>query len=108
MRNRIKVLLVSWVCLANQVYAQAIADRVAYLKNNALVINNVEPDNEDYVDLAALKQSLKDVTIVGLGEPIHHDGSAFKAETRLVKFLHQELGFRVIAFESGFYDCYKA
>ena len=43
-----------------------------------------------------------------MGEPIHYDGSAFKAKTRLVKFLHQELGFSVIAFESGFYDCYKA
>jgi erythromycin esterase len=45
---------------------------------------------------------------VGLGEPIHYDGSTFKAKTRLVKFLHQELGFSVIAFESGFYDTYKA
>ncbi|MGI4734260.1 MAG: erythromycin esterase family protein [Janthinobacterium lividum] len=91
-----------------QVYAQPTAERLAYLKANALVVSNVEPTNEDYTDLAPLKQSLQQVTIVGLGEPIHHDGSAFKAKTRLVKFLHQELGFSVIAFESGFYDCYKA
>jgi erythromycin esterase len=108
MRNGTNLLLVLLVCLAKQVYAQAVADRVAYLENNALVVSNVEPDNEDYTDLAPLKQSLKEVTIVGLGEPIHHDGSAFKAKTRLIKYLHQELGFRVIAFESGFYDCYKA
>ncbi|RZJ94223.1 MAG: hypothetical protein EOO60_03520 [Hymenobacter sp.] len=108
MRNKINLLLLLLSCLANQGYAQAVADRVSYLKDNALVVKNVEPGNEDYTDLAPLKQSLKDVTIVGLGEPIHHDGSAFKAKTRLIKFLHQELGFRVIAFESGFYDCYKA
>ncbi|GAB3636082.1 erythromycin esterase family protein [Hymenobacter arcticus] len=102
------MLLILLIGLANQVQAQAVADRVAYLKGNALIVSNVEPTNEDYTDLAPLKQSLKDVTIVGLGEPIHHDGSAFKAKTRLIKFLHQELGFRVIAFESGFYDCYKA
>jgi erythromycin esterase len=84
------------------------AERVAYVKANALVINNVEPTNEVYADLAPLRKSLQEVTVVGLGEPIHHDGSAFKAKVRLIKFLHQELGFSVIAFESGFYDCYKA
>ena len=89
-------------------HAQSTADRVAYLQDHALVVRNVEPTNEDYADLAPLKQGLQDVTIVGLGEPIHYDGSAFKAKTRLIKFLHQELGFRVLAFESGFYDCYKA
>jgi erythromycin esterase len=91
-----------------QAYAQPTADRLAYLKAKAIVVRNVEPTNEEYTDLAPLRQSLQQATIVGLGEPIHHDGSAFKAKTRLVKFLHQELGFRVLAFESGFYDCYKA
>lgn len=88
--------------------AQSTADRLAYLKANAVVVRNVEPTNEDYTDLVPLKQSLQHVTVVGLGEPIHYDGSAFQAKTRLVKFLHQKLGFSVIAFESGFYDCYKA
>jgi erythromycin esterase len=91
-----------------QAYAQPTADRLAYVKANAIVVRDVEPTNEEYTDLAPLRQSLQQVTIVGLGEPIHHDGSAFKAKTRLVKFLHQELGFSVLAFESGFYDCYKA
>ena len=91
-----------------QAYAQPTAERLAYLKANAIVVRDVKPTNENYTDLAPLRQSLQQVTIVGLGEPIHHDGSAFKAKTRLVKFLHQELGFSVIAFESGFYDCYKA
>jgi erythromycin esterase len=88
--------------------AQLTAERVAYLKSTALIVKNVEPANEDYSDLAPLRQSLQAVTVVGLGEPIHHDGSAFKAKVRLIKFLHQELGFGVLAFESGFYDCYKA
>ena len=81
---------------------------MAYLKENAVVVSNVEPSNEDYTDFALLKQSLQDITIVGLGEQSHYDGSTFKAKTRLVKFLHQQMGFCVIAFESGFYDCYKA
>lgn len=89
-------------------HAQSAADRLAYLQRNAVIVRNVEPNNEDYSDLAPLKQSLQQMTVIGLGEPIHYDGSTFKAKTRLVKFLHQELGFSVIAFESGFYDCYKA
>ncbi|MBW3131021.1 erythromycin esterase family protein [Hymenobacter profundi] len=84
------------------------ADRVAYVQKNALVVSNVDPTNEDYTDLAPLRDRLQQVTIIGLGEPIHFDGSAFQAKVRLIKFLHQELGFRILAFESGFYDCYKA
>lgn len=106
--NTRKRLLLLLLCHSMRVCAQPTADRLAYLKANAVVVRSVEPTNEDYTDLAPLKQSLQQVTIVGLGEPIHYDGSAFKAKIRLVKFLHQELGFSVIAFESGFYDCYKA
>lgn len=107
MRNS-KFLLLFLLYPFMPAYAQPTAERLAYLKANAIVVSNVEPTNEDYTDLAPLKQSLQQVTVVGLGEPIHYDGSTFKAKTRLVKFLHQELGFSVIAFESGFYDCYKA
>lgn len=91
-----------------QTHAQPVAAQVADVKASAIVVSNAEPTNEDYADLAPLKQCLAQTTIVGLGEPIHYDGSSSKAKTRLVKFLHQELGFSVLVFESGFYDCYKA
>jgi len=39
-----------------------------------------------------------------LGNADHGDGSDFLAETRLVRFLHQHLGFDVLAFDSGIYD----
>lgn len=107
-RNTLLFLLALLFSSFLPAHAQSTADRLAYLKAHAVVVRNVEPTNEDYTDLAPLKQSLQQVTVVGLGEPIHYDGSAFKAKTRLVKFLNQELGFGVIAFESGFYDCYKA
>ena len=107
LRNLLLLLLLL-LCPLLPAHAQSTADRLAYLQANAIIVRNVEPTNEDYTDLAPLKQSLQQVTVVGLGEPIHYDGSTFKAKTRLVKFLHQELGFSVLAFESGFYDCYKA
>jgi erythromycin esterase len=88
--------------------SQTTAAKVAYIKEHALVIHNTEPTNETYADLAPLKAVLSQVEVVGLGEQTHYDGHTFKAKTRLVKFLHQEMGYEVLAFESGFYDTYKA
>ncbi|OMD53806.1 erythromycin esterase [Paenibacillus borealis] len=57
--------------------------------------------SEDYSDLSFLKPLLKDKTVVSLGENFHRVGEYASLKTRLVKYLHEELGFEVIAFESG-------
>ncbi len=51
----------------------------------------------------AFKKNLEGVEIVALGETMHEDGLTFKYKTKLVEFLHKELGFNVLAFEFGFY-----
>ena len=78
--------------------------RVAWLRENILPIRSIDPDDEDFTDLEPLRAALDGVRLVLLGESDHQSGSDFLAKTRLVKFLHQELGFDVLAFESPMYD----
>ncbi|WMJ80875.1 erythromycin esterase family protein [Clostridium sp. MB40-C1] len=59
----------------------------------------------DYKDLEFLKPILKDKTVVSLGENFHRVGEYSSMKTRIIKYLHQYLGFDVIAFESGIGEC---
>lgn len=87
---------------------QAPDPRVAWLQSHAIAVRSVSPDDEDFSDLAPLNEVIGDSRIVLLGEQSHGDGTTFLAKTRLIKFLHQEMGYEVLAFESGLYDCWKA
>ena len=70
-------------------------------------IRTINPVDTNYQDLAFLKDKLKGVDMVMLGEQSHGDGSAFLAKSRLIQFLHQEMDFDVLLFESGIYDCFN-
>lgn len=52
--------------------------------------------------------NLASVEIVLLGEQTHGDGAVFDEKVELIKYLHQNNGFNIVAFESGLYDLYKA
>lgn len=68
-------------------------------------ITTIEPDSLNFSDLSFLKSTLQGVRIIGLGEQMHYDGATYNAKVRLIKYLHENLGYNVIAFESGLYDC---
>src|SRR5690606_14399401 len=55
-----------------------------------------------FENLSEFKAALQDVELIALGENTHGLGEVFAAKTDLVKFLHQELGFTLVLFESGF------
>jgi len=59
----------------------------------------------DFSDLRFLAPLLKDKRIVQLGESSHGVAEFNLAKVRLVRFLHEDLGYDVIAFESSFADC---
>ncbi len=64
--------------------------------------------NPEITDFSFLKEELKDVQVVMLGENTHFDGNVFEMKTKIVQYLHQEMGFNTIAFESGIYDVWRA
>jgi erythromycin esterase len=64
--------------------------------------------NGHFSNLDVLNPPLAGVQVVTLGEQTHFDGATFDAKIQLIKYLHEVLGFNVLAFESGYYDCTKA
>lgn len=73
-------------------------------QNNSTATIAFTSDLEKFENLSAFKEVLKDVEIIALGENTHGLGEVFAAKTELVKFLHQELGFDLVLFESGYGD----
>jgi len=59
-------------------------------------------------DLAAFGAAVGDRRIVLLGENSHGVAEFSSAKVRLVEYLHERLGFDVLAFESGYHECREA
>src|SRR5262249_30742521 len=74
---------------------------------HAAEIDSIDFDDNEFDDLEAFGKAVGNARMVMLGEQTHGDGTAFRAKARLIRFLHEELGFDVLAFESGFYDMHK-
>ncbi|HUU28572.1 MAG TPA: erythromycin esterase family protein [archaeon] len=81
--------------------------RVAWLAQHAIPMRSLAPDDDDFTDLRPLREAIGDARVVLLGEESHESGTTIRAISRLVRFLHQEMGFDVVAFESGLYDMWK-
>lgn len=104
------VLTVTLASLAGSVAAQEgeqdpLAPRVEFLREHAVTLRTVAPDDDDLADLEPLRALIGDARVVGLGEPTHGDGTHFLAKARLVRFLHEKMGFDVLVWESGMFDC---
>ena len=78
------------------VWARQHANPISALQSNA---------DDAFEDLQFLKTVLKDRRIVQLGESGHSVAEFNQAKVRLRKFLNQQMGFVVIAFESDLYEC---
>ena len=61
----------------------------------------------DFADLQFLKPLLAGVRIVQLGENSHGTAEPTVVRARIARFLHEQLGFNVIAFESSLFLCHR-
>ncbi|HWU54118.1 MAG TPA: hypothetical protein VN175_01370, partial [Rhizomicrobium sp.] len=75
-----------------------------WIAANAVTVRSVDAADEDFSDLEPLAKAIGPAQVVALGEPGHGAGTSFAAKVRLIKFLHQHLGFDVLVWESGMYD----
>lgn len=78
--------------------------RVAWLQQHARTIRSIAPEDTNFTDLEFLREILQGVRIVLLGEGDHGGGSDVLAHTRITKFLHERMGFDVVAFEAGLHS----
>ncbi len=91
---------------------QAGADAVpstwtAYAQAQGQPLKSIDPDNTDFSDLSFLAPILQDRRIVALGESGHGVAEFSQAKIRLIKYLHEQLGYDVVAFESSMLSCYQ-
>jgi erythromycin esterase len=79
-----------------------------WIAERAVPLRGIDPAEPSLDDLEPLRAAIGDARLVLLGEQTHGEGSTFLGKTRLVRFLHERMGFDVLAMESGLFACERA
>ncbi len=66
-------------------------------------MSSTDPAERDFRDLSPFAEALAGARVVVLGESRHADADAIAARIRLVEWLHEDLGFDVLAWEAGLF-----
>lgn len=77
---------------------------IAWLKQNTIPVQHIEAGN-GFADLQPLKEILRGVRVVGLGEATHGTREFFQLKHRLLEFLVTEMGFTAFALEASYAAC---
>lgn len=64
----------------------------------------VQPDASSDDDLKPFADAIGTARVVALAEQTHGGSEEFLLKTRLLKYLHEKMGFDVLLLESGFYE----
>lgn len=99
--NQLGTILFCLVCTVSSAWSQAILKQ--FIRNNAVTIKSIAVSDTNYDDLIPLGKAIGEARVVMLGEQDHGDAPTFMAKARLVKYLHQKHGFKLLAFESDFF-----
>lgn len=100
------IIIITILLITNWVNAQIVD--YSLIDKSIINLGEVHDSNENFDGFSKLDSILKGVEIVMLGEQSHGEATVYDTKIKLIKYLHQELGFDLLVFESGFYDCKKA
>lgn len=75
------------------------------VEQNFTEIKTLDLNENSNAELHFLKDLIGAAKLVMLGEQNHGDGTTFLAKAKIIKYLHEEMGFNVLAYESDFYEC---
>lgn len=104
MKKQQLIIVPVLLCLLQFAHAQQGIKQ--FVEEHAQRVISVDPDSVNYADLEAVGTAIGNARVVMLGEQDHGDAPAFLAKTRLIKYLHEQKGFDVLAWESNFFMNY--
>lgn len=83
------------------------SDAAAWFAGNAKTVRSLTEDG-DFSDLLFLDDLLSAKRLVLLGESSHGVEEYSQAKLRLIKYLHEQQGYDILAFEGGLFDCERS
>jgi erythromycin esterase len=75
-----------------------------WLQKNVIPISTTNQYIDNSKEYEQLKKILQGKEIILLGEEDHIFSTSLESKTKLIKFLHDEMGFNVLAFENDLYS----
>jgi erythromycin esterase len=78
-------------------------DKLELIQKNTWPISSINLKDTTDKDLDHLAEAIGDSRIIMLGGMDNNDGETIRAKARIVRYLHQRLGFSVLAMPSDFY-----
>jgi erythromycin esterase len=103
----IRTLLPAVLLLAAAQPVTAQIQSTDWLRQHSIAISGEPVTPDDFRDFEPLTTILAGVRVILLGELTHGDGAGSAVKARLIRFLHQRLGFSVVVWEAGFYECHR-
>ncbi len=106
------ILIIAFFLISNYSLSQndlkkcpSVSPEIQHLFDNKIIKIDNDYLNDNFNDLMFLKEIIGDKRFVLLGESSHYVEEYSKIKYRLIKFLHKEMDFDVILFESDFFNC---
>ena len=101
-----KSILASFLLIVSS--SNSAQNTVDWLKSNVIPISTTDQYTNSAKEYEPLRKILAGKDIVLLGEEDHVFASTFESKTKLIKFLHEQMGYSVLVFEFDIYALSRA